>query len=263
VPVDPVPGVRILDVVREDAIGTFARGIDVATGAPVGVRRLHGHVAGEEGPRLVFAEEVRRVATLDDPLLLRTLRHDVRAPVPWMVTEPVDGETLAAALERGPWPPSAARRFAGEGAHAFATLAARRQFHAAPVPARIVRVGEGWRLLTFRDVRAEDEAPRLRGRVASLGAFAPPELLAAARAPVTARGLAGHAVGALWAWLRTGGPGPRRPDASPDDPDAALIRRLLEPDPIRRPPDVASVLALMGLADPVRAPTRSWRDRPR
>ncbi|HVG92864.1 MAG TPA: hypothetical protein VND21_00325 [Planctomycetota bacterium] len=261
-PAEPVPGVRLLDVLREDAVGTFAVGVDVATGARVGVRRLHGKHEGDDGARLLFAEEVRRVATLDDPLLLRTLRHDAAAPVPWMVTEAIDGETLEGDVARAAWPSDLARGFAASVARAFLALASRRQFHAAPVPSRIVRVGEGWRLLTFRDVRAEDEASRLRGRVAALGPFAAPELAAGSTAPITGRSLCVHAVGALWSFLRAGGAGPARPAAASTDPDDAIVARLLEPDPVRRPPDAASVLALLGEAPPPAPTRRSWRERP-
>jgi hypothetical protein len=269
---DPVPGVRLLEVLREDAVGTYQRAEDATTGEPLCARRLHGHLCGDEAARLVFAEEVRRVATLDHPRLLRVRRHDARAEVPWILADAVHGETLEAALARGAWEPARARAFALEALSAFALLEKRRQFHAAPVPSRIVRVAHDWRFLTFRDVRAEDEAPRLKGRPPD-PAWSAPELAEARPDPAKARSLTPWAVGALWHACLTGRPPPRA-GVTPDDlaaagPDAATLARLLDPSPHRRPDGADACLAWIegrvprpGGAPPPIAPLVVKRRRP-
>src|SRR5438105_15945694 len=106
-----VPGVRIDGVVSEDAIGVIAHGTLLATGERVGVRHLHERLAGDESARLLFAEEVRRVATLDHPVLLRVQASDARAALPWMRTDAADGATLEDALAEGAWPLARVKAF--------------------------------------------------------------------------------------------------------------------------------------------------------
>ncbi len=245
---DPVPGVRLLEVLGEDAVGTMQRAEDVATGEPLAVRRLHGHLCGEEGARLVFAEEARRIATLAHPFLLRVRRHDVRAPVPYEVTDPLHGGTLEASVAAARATEAEARALVLLALDAFRLLDGRRQFHVAAMPSRIVRVGDGWRLATFRDVRAADAAPRLKGRHRADPRWAAPELDPDRSGVPTARSIVAWSVGALWAFLRTGlGPREVRLETafagSPSE--AAALGRLLDPDPLRRPSGIDACAALV------------------
>jgi hypothetical protein len=235
---DPVPGVDLFEAIGQDAVGTFQRARDRATGEPLAVRRLHGHLAEDEAARMVFAEEVRRVATIAHPFLLRVRRHDARAAVPWMLTDPLDGGTLEA-VGNVPWPAADAAALMRLALDASRVLEERKQFHAAVVPARIVRVGPHWRLTTFRDVRAVDEAPRLKGRAPADARWAAPETDADHPAMPNARSIVAWSAGALWAYLRTG-LAPRDPSlatrlADPAFAQGAEIARLLDPDPLRRP----------------------------
>ena len=243
---DAVPGVRLLDVQREDAVGTVMSATLLATGERVAVRRLHGHLCEEESARLIFAEEAKRIATLDHPFLLKVRKADMRAAVPWMLTDPVDGGTLEDEIAKGAWTVSNAKALVWGVLKAFQQLEQRRQFHAAPVPSKIVRVGDGWKLVTFRDVRAEDEAPRMKGRLPD-GRWSAPEFSPTHGAVPKARTLSAWAAGALWFGVRTQKAPGEAPIPSERAPTAEgrLLSRLLDKEPLRRPHGAEACLALM------------------
>jgi hypothetical protein len=242
-----VPGVRIDAVLAEDAIGVTARATLLATGETVGVRHVHERLAGDESARLLFAQEVRRVATIDHPLLLRVRASDARAAVPWMRTDALDGETLEDALAAGAWPLARVKALLQGVLGAFAHLERRKQVHAAAVPPRFVRAGDSWRLVTLRDVRAEDEAPRLKGRPFPCPRWAPPEVGEERASSPKARALHAWFVGALWFALRTG-KSPLEapvPTAHAKTEEGRVLARFLDPEPMRRPHGADACLALV------------------
>jgi eukaryotic-like serine/threonine-protein kinase len=242
---EPVPGVRLGEVVREDAVATILEATDVASGEEVAVRRLHRPLAAEEGARLVFAEEIRRVATLRHPHLLAVRASDPKAAVPYYVTDPVTGETLEAARARGAVEERAVRAMVRGFLEAMSHLEGRGQFHAAPIPSRIVRVGDAWKLLTFRDVRAADEAMRMKGKPPVDPDWAPPEIDASNGAGVRAKTLLPWNMAALWLFLRTGLPpvaaaktvAAKSAQVPPPAPsrDEELIAKWMDKEPLRRP----------------------------
>lgn len=246
---DRATGLRISHVIREDALGEFLRAEDPETGDALCVRRLHAHLVGDDSARLLFLEELRRIATLSHPGLVRVRRSDRDSPRPWAVTDPIDEGTLEDEFrETGPWERGSARKFVVDLLGALEQLESRKQFHAALVPSRIVRVRGTFRLLTFRDVRADDEAPRLKGREPPDARFAAPELSADDKASVKARPLTAFGVGALWRWLRTGRPPGEGAIPGVDDADGAWIERLLEEEPMLRPAGADALRRLL-LAD--------------
>jgi hypothetical protein len=257
--VDPVPGVRLGEVVREDAVATLIAATDLATGEEVAVRRLHRPLAAEEGARLVFAEEIRRVATLRHENLLAVRRADAKAAVPYYVTDPVTGETLEAARARGDVEERAVRPLVRSFLDAMRHLEERGQFHAAPLPSRVVRVGGAWKFLTFRDVRAADEAMRTKGKPWPDPAWAPPETDAGTGAGVRAKTLLPWTMAALWAFLRTGLPpaGALRAIAAkakevpppPPSRDEDLIVQWMDREPLRRPSGAQACLHQLDALD--------------
>ena len=243
---DTVPGVRVFDVLREDAVGTLSSAVVEATGERVSVRRMHEHLCEEEAARLVFAEEARRIATLAHPFLLKVRKADMRAEVPWILADPIDGGTLEEEIARKAWSLSEAKALAWGVVKAFHHLEQRRQFHAAPVPSKIVRVGDAWKLLTFRDIRAEEEAGRLKGKIQD-SRWAAPEFAAAHGATPKARTLSAWAAGALWFALRTQkapGEAPLPTDRAPTA-EGRLLARLLAKEPMKRPHGAEACLTLM------------------
>ncbi len=263
---DPATGLSLGWVLEEDAVGVCVHATDPVSGQGYSLRRLQASHASDEAARLLFAEEVRRVQSLDHPFLLRVLRHDARARVPYMVAEPIDGGSLEQeVLERGPWEPARARALVVGLLGAIEHLEGRRQWHAALLPRHVVRVGEGWRLITFRHVRAEDEASRAKGRPAQEPGFAAPEVRQDHPAPTKARGLSMWAVGAVWAYLRTGHPPTPGANLQIPEPDRRAFEHLAEPDPYRRTADAAQALFELGERPPPAAPhsTLPARLRPR
>lgn len=252
---DPATGLSLGWVLEEDAIGVCMHATDPATGAAFTLRRLHAGRAADDAARLLFAEEVRRVSTIDHPWLLKVIRHDARARVPYMVAEPLDGGTLSQDVAaNGPWDPDRARALAVGLLGALAHLEGRRQWHAALLPRHVVRVGDGWRLVTFRHVRAEDEASRQKGRATPEPGFAAPETEEAHPAPAKARLLSMWGVGALWAFARTGHAPTRGANLSIPEADRRAFERLTEADPYRRTPGAAHALADLGEGPPPASP---------
>lgn len=260
-----IPGIELGRRLAEDAVGVLY----AATGStgPCCVRALREELAGRDDARLLFAEEARRIVSLPREHFLAVERMELAAPLPFVVTESVmDERGQAPSLEQtitgqGPLPRAEALALARRAADALAQLGARRQLHAAPIPQRLLHLPRGWVWLTFRDVRAADEAAGLKGRRHADLRYAPPEAAAEHAEPVRAGPWAAFAVGAL---LRSalglgppatdsGAPVPLPPGSPPD-----LLRpllRLLEPSPRLRTPDASSALALLsGEGPPAGAP---------
>ncbi len=217
---------------------------------PGTLRILRARHAGQEAPRLVFLEEVRRIKTLDHPALLRVLHHDAKGERPWMLTEPIDGPTLADHVAaEGPLAEADAMALTERMLAALEFLESRRQVHAVPVPERIVRVRDAWKLLTFRDIRAWDELKTLKGKKHPLPAYAPPER---AKANPAAYGPHGHNAWHVGALLRfaLGGGTPAEPAPRPlPDRIAGMVARLLEPDPERRAAGTSAVRRVLAGQD--------------
>ena len=263
---DPATGLSLGWILEEDAVGVCIRASDPATGETRTLRRLRAEHASDDAARLLFAEEVRRVQGIDHPLLLHVLRHDARARVPYMVAEPIDGGSLEQDVTaHGPWEAARARALVVGVLGALVHLEGRRQWHAALLPRTLVRVGDGWRLVTFRHVRAEDEAGRVKGRAHAEPRFAAPEAQEGHPAPTKARWLSMWAVGSLWAYLRTGHPPTRGANLSVPEADRRAFEHLLEPDPYRRTADATHALSELGEGPPPAAPRSSLplRLRPR
>ena len=263
---DPATGLSLGWILEEDAVGVCIRASDPATGETRTLRRLRAEHASDDAARLLFAEEVRRVQGIDHPLLLHVLRHDARARVPYMVAEPIDGGSLEQDVTaHGPWEAARARALVVGVLGALVHLEGRRQWHAALLPRTLVRVGDGWRLVTFRHVRAEDEAGRVKGRAHAEPRFAAPEAQEGHPAPTKARWLSMWAVGSLSAYLRTGHPPTRGANLSVPEADRRAFEHLLEPDPYRRTADATHALSELGEGPPPAAPRSSLplRLRPR
>jgi hypothetical protein len=239
-----------------DGLGTWHR-VDTAEG-PAGLRRLLPERAGQEHARLLFAEEARRIATLSHPALLRVRAHDARAPVPWILTDPIDGPSLEAV--RVPAPQEAALALLAHLADGLAALHARKQVHVLPFPSHVLRVGNAWCWRTFRDVRARDEVRALKGRHFPEPRRAPPELAAAHPEPVASVPYAAWGLGVVLRHLSGAGP--------PRDEGGALLTlpeglsegirdrlaALLAEAPARRPASFEALARLISPRPPTTAP---------
>lgn len=89
-------------------------------GNPVAVKVIHEGRSGAIGIRTRFRREVAAAFRVDSPWMPRVLAADADAPEPYLVTEFVDGPTLAERVERdGPLDPIALRTFARHLAEAL------------------------------------------------------------------------------------------------------------------------------------------------
>lgn len=243
--------VRIGERLSGDAVGDLHRA--ERGGESLGLRILREELAGREDARMLFEEEVRRISRLDHAVLLKVRHVHRKPPRPWMLTDPVDGPSLADVVaSEGPLSAEAAASLAGRLADGFAYLEARRQVHAAPIPARLVRVGTDWKLLTFRDVRAWDELKTRKGKAFPAPRFAPPELLRAHPEPLRPAPFLAWCAGALLRFAAGGGPpltgeGQAAPLPAGFPADLApIVQRLVAWEPEARPQGAPALKRVLG-----------------
>jgi hypothetical protein len=251
---DEAGRVQIGEFLRQDATGAWHR----ATWGerPMTLRILRADLSGRDDARMLFEEETRRIERLDHPALLRVHRVGRRPPRPWMLTDPIDGPTLADALAQGArWTPEEALALVRRVHDAARYLQARRQVHVAPWPSSIVRVGGAWKLLTFRWVRAWDELRTLKGRRDAWPDLTPPERGKDHPAPLVPEPWISWSLGTLLRALEG--------DAAPQ-PHAGAVARLTAQDPEARPAGRAAVEAVLaggggpaGRPEAPRAPLRA------
>lgn len=113
---------------------------------------------------------------MNHPHLLRVLKVEPSGARPWYATESIESPSLRERLdEKGALSLNDAIGLYRNLLQAATYLEGRRQFHIAMRPARILDVNGTWKLRTFRDVRAWDEARNLKGRKVKDWRYAPPE----------------------------------------------------------------------------------------
>ena len=246
--------VSIGERLKRDAIGDWHRA-DRA-GEALTLRILREDLVGREDARRLFEEEVRRVRRLDHPALVRVHHVQAAGDRPFFLTDPIDGADLASSA---PLATDEVRDLAAKLIDAFAYLETRNQVHAALVPARLVRVGDDWRLLTFRDIRAWDELKSLKGKAWPWSGFAPPEHDREHPEPLRPHPFLAWSLGALVRFAAGGG-APRTEEGAAAPLPAGFPRKLAGPvaallawEPDARPPGSAALqraLAGGGTAPP-------------
>ena len=245
---------KVAERLRGDAVGDWHRATH--GGQHLTLRILRADLAGQDHARHLFEEEIRRIGRLDHPGLLRILRVSHKPPRPWMLSAAIDTPSLEEAVDAdGPLATADALALVERLHGAFVYMQARKQVHAFPIPARIIRVGEDWRLLTFRDIRAWDELKSLKGKKHPAPAFAPPEHDRAHLEPLRPLPCNSWSLGALLRFAAGGG-APRAADGSaaplPESFPAELrgrVARLCAEDPEARPQGERAVTAVLGGAD--------------
>jgi Tol biopolymer transport system component len=85
-------------------MGEVYRARDPRLGRDVAIKILPAEFASDAGRRARFEQEARAVAALNHPNILGLYDIGNEGDIAYIVTEFVDGETLAALLERGPLP---------------------------------------------------------------------------------------------------------------------------------------------------------------
>jgi eukaryotic-like serine/threonine-protein kinase len=85
-------------------MGEVYRARDERLNRDVAIKVLHASAIGDQDRQRRFAQEARAVSALNHPNILTVHDIGVADGCPYIVTELIDGESLAALLTRGPVP---------------------------------------------------------------------------------------------------------------------------------------------------------------
>ena len=236
----PVIGIGSSAVVR--------RGRDLRDGVRVAVKLFHpGGTALDHRQQ---RREIDSLSRLDHPGLVGLRDGGTESGRPFVVTDLVEGPTLAEEIARAPLPPGRVRRVGAELADALAHVHEGGIVHRDVKPANVL-LGDGTRahLTDFGIAKAVDGAAATEaGMVVGTAAFLAPEQ---ARGEQVGPPADVYALGLVLLEALTG----RReyPGRAVESATARLHRRPLVPDDL--PADLADVLTAMTRDDPAARPT--------
>jgi len=140
---------EILAPIGAGGMGEVYRARDTRLDRTVAIKVLPGHLTHDPQLRERFDREARAVSSLNHPNIC--VLHDIgeEGGVGFLVMEYLDGESLAARLERGPLPVADALRYAIEIAGALDAAHRRGVVHRDLKPGNIVLTKTGAKLLDF------------------------------------------------------------------------------------------------------------------
>lgn len=261
---------RLGAVIGIGSSAVVRRARDLVGGAPVAVKMFHA--GGTLDDRRQQRREVEALSRMQHPGLVALHAGGLEDGAPYVVTDLVEGPTLAERIATGPLPPDQVRRLAAELADALAHVHAGGIVHRDVKPANVL-LGDGTRarLADFGIAKALDGAAVTEaGMVVGTAAFLAPEQ---ARGAEVGPAADMYALGLLLLEALTGRreyPGPAAESASarlhrsPAVPDGLpdgltdLIQALTCIDPDERP--TAAAVAEQ-LAPPAPAPRRAGAHR--
>jgi serine/threonine protein kinase len=125
------------------AMGEVYRALDPRLGREVAIKILPADLSGDPARRARFEQEARAVAALNHPNILGLYDIGSDNQVSYIVTELVQGETLAALIERGPLPIKRLIEIAVQLADGMAAAHAARINHRDLKPANIMISADG------------------------------------------------------------------------------------------------------------------------
>ncbi|HTO96276.1 MAG TPA: protein kinase [Myxococcales bacterium] len=133
---------RIERELGRGGMGRVVRALDLKLGRAVALKVLSPGNRDEQR-RLRFEQEARAAGALDHPNILAV--HDIgeHEGEPYIVTELLEGETLRAAIARGPLPPAEAQEIAAQLASALAAAHAKGIVHRDLKPDNLFLTREG------------------------------------------------------------------------------------------------------------------------
>ena len=140
---------EILSAIGSGGMGEVYKARDTRLDRSVAVKVLPEHIAKREDLRARFEREARAVASLNHPNIC-TL-HDIGAQdgTSYMVMELMEGETLAARIEKGPIPLEQALSYASQIADALDRAHRAGVTHRDVKPANIMLTRDGVKVLDF------------------------------------------------------------------------------------------------------------------
>ncbi|GAA2453882.1 serine/threonine-protein kinase [Streptomyces macrosporus] len=131
-------------------MGTVYHATDPAGGRPVAVKALHREFAADTAHRARFRREVDTLRKVTGPYLVPFVAADPDAPVPWLATAYVHGNTLHEHVrEHGALTGNNLLTFAAAVAHALACIHAADVAHRDLKPTNVILAADGPRVLDF------------------------------------------------------------------------------------------------------------------
>lgn len=245
-PDDPVDlgSYRLAGRLGEGGQGVVYLGFD-ATGERVAVKLLS---TGDPQTRARLAHELSALESIASFCTARVLDAATQGPRPYVVSEFVDGPSLADRVrERGPLRGGELERLAVGTATALAAIHAAGVVHRDFKPANVLLGPDGPRVVDFGIARAEDAATHTSGLIGTPTYLSPEQI---GGSPATATSDV-FAWGATIVYAATG--------ASPFGADTvpAVLHRVLhfDPDLSALPPRLRAIIATTLSKDPTRRPT--------
>ncbi|MEM8885826.1 MAG: protein kinase [Planctomycetota bacterium] len=277
-----IDGYELGDAYAEDKTGVLYRAVQTRLDRPVTLKALKAEFARHDAARSLFLEERELVTGLEDPHLLLTLDVGETDERPWFVTESTAEPRLQETLKSAePIEELRAVRIALGIAKAIHYLAQRGQIYKNVRPQNILMPRPAHpKLLTFRYVRRQSEAPSFQGARVQSGLYCAPELSRKDLGTVGSKANV-YALGALLYQMLAGGPPVDAPSSEAREAHArgdvpllkdrrpylrdraySVVNRLLAHDPADRPDPAAAVALLEAYAnDPLVANPLQSRKR--
>jgi len=137
-------------------MGEVYRGRDTRLGRDIAIKVLPEHLSSDPARRERFEREARAVSSLNHPHIC--VLHDIGSQdgIDYLVMEHIEGETLAARLERGALPMEQALRLAAEIADALDKAHRQGVVHRDLKPQNVMLTRTGSKLLDFGLAKLQD-----------------------------------------------------------------------------------------------------------
>jgi eukaryotic-like serine/threonine-protein kinase len=136
---------RVLEKLGAGGMGEVYKARDTRLDRVVAIKILPSHLSSDSAARARFEREARAISHLNDPRIC-TL-HDIgrEGETDFLVMEYLEGQTLAARIEKGPLPVADVLRYGREVAHALDRAHRAGIVHRDLKPANVMLVGGGTR----------------------------------------------------------------------------------------------------------------------
>jgi len=159
-PGDRLGPYEIAAVIGAGGMGEVYRARDTRLNRDVAIKVLHGDVANEPELKARFEREARAVSALNHPNICQIYDIGHENGVDFLVLELIEGESLAARLEKGPLPPSDVTRIGAQIADALDRAHRAGILHRDLKPGNVMLTRQGATLLAFGLARPVAPPPR-------------------------------------------------------------------------------------------------------